>query len=237
MVRLVFRPYARVGRSICTSESLRASTGVSPGFALPRRSSPSFGSRHTRSRSAPPTTRRGTGRWCARGPSLVEGPREIPPRRTDATFAFTAPAGFVEPRDSRVRRTPWSVFQDGSGGQPSAFAADPERAGAAHPAETRYATAPNPAVVPRPRTGLANGTAPRLGAEAPRVRRAPRAGSKSVAAQAREGCARHRPRSTATDRTPLPAETGAHVRIRTASLGRWKTDPPGPFASVPPVYP
>ena len=67
MVRLVFRPYARVGRSICTSESLRASTGVSPGFALPRRSSPSFGSRHARSRSAPPTTRRGTGRRCARG--------------------------------------------------------------------------------------------------------------------------------------------------------------------------
>jgi len=46
MVRLVFRPYTQVWRSICTSESLRASTRVSPGFALPRHSSPSFGSQH-----------------------------------------------------------------------------------------------------------------------------------------------------------------------------------------------
>ena len=44
MVRLVFRPYTQVKRSICTSESLRASTRVSPGFALLRHSSPSFGS-------------------------------------------------------------------------------------------------------------------------------------------------------------------------------------------------
>jgi hypothetical protein len=44
MVRLVFRPYTQVRRSICTSESLRASTRVSPGFTLPRHSSPSIGS-------------------------------------------------------------------------------------------------------------------------------------------------------------------------------------------------
>lgn len=49
MVRLVFRPYAQVGRSICTSESLRASTRVSPGFALLRRRSPSIGSRRLHS--------------------------------------------------------------------------------------------------------------------------------------------------------------------------------------------
>ena len=85
-----------------------------------------------------------------------ETPREISPGKTDAPLAFTAPAGFVEPRDSRARRTPWSVFQDGSGGQPSAFAADPKRAGAAQLAEARNATAPSPAVVPRPRIGLAN---------------------------------------------------------------------------------
>jgi hypothetical protein len=51
MVRLVFRPYTQIWRSICTSESLRASTRVSPGFALPRHSSPSFGSQHLCSNS------------------------------------------------------------------------------------------------------------------------------------------------------------------------------------------
>ena len=70
MVRLVFRPYTQIRRSICTLESLRASTRVSPGFALHRHSSPSFGSQqicshsnlssenHDRSmvRLAPPTS-------------------------------------------------------------------------------------------------------------------------------------------------------------------------------------
>ncbi len=51
MVRLVFRPYTQIWRSICTSESLRASTRVSPGFTLFRHSSPSFGSQHTCSHS------------------------------------------------------------------------------------------------------------------------------------------------------------------------------------------
>lgn len=44
MVRLVFRPYTQVWRTICTSVSLRASTRVSPGFTLLKHSSPSFGS-------------------------------------------------------------------------------------------------------------------------------------------------------------------------------------------------
>lgn len=44
MVRLVFRPYTQVRRTICTSVSLRASTRVSSGFTLLRHSSPSFGS-------------------------------------------------------------------------------------------------------------------------------------------------------------------------------------------------
>ena len=51
MVRLVFRPYTQIWRSICTSESLRASTRVSPGFTLFRHSSPSFGSQHICSHS------------------------------------------------------------------------------------------------------------------------------------------------------------------------------------------
>ncbi len=51
MVRLVFRRYSQVRRSICTLESLRTSTRVSPGFVLLRYSSPSFGSRHVCSHS------------------------------------------------------------------------------------------------------------------------------------------------------------------------------------------
>ena len=48
MVRLVFRPYTQVWRSICTSEPRRTSTRVSSGFILFKHSSPSFGSQHTR---------------------------------------------------------------------------------------------------------------------------------------------------------------------------------------------
>jgi len=51
MVRLVFRPYTQVWQTICTSVLLRASTGVSSGFALLRHSSPSFGSQHVCSHS------------------------------------------------------------------------------------------------------------------------------------------------------------------------------------------
>ena len=53
MVRLVFRPYTQLRRSICTSESLRTSTRVSSGFILTRHSSPSFGSQHVCSRYLP----------------------------------------------------------------------------------------------------------------------------------------------------------------------------------------
>ena len=63
MVRLVFRPYTQIRRSICTSEPLRASTRVSPGFTLFRHSSPSFGSQHVCSNSnlSPKIM---IGRWC-----------------------------------------------------------------------------------------------------------------------------------------------------------------------------
>ena len=52
MVRLVFRPYTQVWRSICTSESLQTSTRVSSGFVLPKHSSPSFGYQRVRYNSA-----------------------------------------------------------------------------------------------------------------------------------------------------------------------------------------
>src|ERR1700730_1064695 len=63
MVRLVFRPYTQIRRSICTSESLRASTRVSSGFTLFRHSSPSFGSQHARS-TADPSQKVWSGRRC-----------------------------------------------------------------------------------------------------------------------------------------------------------------------------
>ena len=53
MVRLVFRPYTQIRRTICTSVSLRTSTRVSSGFVLLRHSSPSFGSQRACSRSIP----------------------------------------------------------------------------------------------------------------------------------------------------------------------------------------
>ena len=63
MVRLVFRPYTQVWRSICTSEPLRASIRVSPDFTLLRHSSPSFGSQRMCSYSnLLPKLR--IGRWC-----------------------------------------------------------------------------------------------------------------------------------------------------------------------------
>src|SRR5215475_4490556 len=64
MVRLVFRPYTQIRRSICTSESLRASTRVSSGFTLFRHSSPSFGSQHTCS-TADPSVNIRSGRRCS----------------------------------------------------------------------------------------------------------------------------------------------------------------------------
>ena len=59
MVRLVFRRYTQIRRSICTSEPLRASTSVSAGFALFRHSSPSFGSQQVRSNANLPKSRTG----------------------------------------------------------------------------------------------------------------------------------------------------------------------------------
>lgn len=138
MVRLVFRPYTQVGRPICTSGPLRTSTRVSSGFALPRHSSPSFGSCHARSCSTSPAGRARraggapAGRRRRRDPTSAGAPRPSPSLRRRVSFE--------RPSDSRACQTPWSVFQDGSGGTPTsprtpgareAWALPPRRRGAA----------------------------------------------------------------------------------------------------------
>ena len=65
MVRLVFRPYTQIWRTICTSVPLRASTRVSSGFTLFRHSSPSFGSQQICSDSNL-SLKIQIGRWCTR---------------------------------------------------------------------------------------------------------------------------------------------------------------------------
>jgi hypothetical protein len=66
MVRLVFRPYTQIWRTICTSVPLRASTRVSSGFTLFRHSSPSFGSQQIRSYSNTSAHGFDVGQWCRR---------------------------------------------------------------------------------------------------------------------------------------------------------------------------
>lgn len=104
MVRLVFRPYTQVRRTICTSVSLRASTRVSSGFAPLRHSSPSFGSRQVCSHSNP-SQKIGVGRRC--------NPQEDPTNQLPCALRVYLPV------DSHTCQTPWSVFQDGSNGEPT----------------------------------------------------------------------------------------------------------------------
>ena len=99
MVRLVFRPYTQVRRSICTLESLRTSTRVSPGFVLLKHSSPSFGSNQICSYSR--ISQKINGGWCC----------WVAPWHLILTFISLM--GF-SPANSHVWLTPWSVFQDGS---------------------------------------------------------------------------------------------------------------------------
>ena len=130
MVRLVFRPYTQVRRTICTSVSLRASTRVSSGFASLRHSSPSFGSRQACSNSNP-SQKIGVGRRCAPPPPEGGG---FPP------VSFLAPSGFHAPVDSHACQTPWSVFQDGSDGEPAGRCLERVRA----PRGTSRRRAPDP---------------------------------------------------------------------------------------------
>ena len=110
MVRLVFRPYTQLRRSICTSESLRTSIRVSPDFILAGHSSPSFGYQRARCRCAPvrrrptrerPDRRRTSGTpWeCERPvavhvrPRNVNSERHLPPATREAPpFTFIAPS-------------------------------------------------------------------------------------------------------------------------------------------------
>ncbi len=98
MVRLVFRPYTQVRRTICTSVPLRASTRISPGFTLLTHSSPSFGSKQICSYSR--ISQKINGGWCC---CLTTW---------HLILTFIAPMGFP-PANSHVCLTPWSVFQDG----------------------------------------------------------------------------------------------------------------------------
>ena len=88
MVRLVFRPYTHLRRSICTSESLRSSIRISPDFNLNRHSSPSFGSQHLSSTYSQHTRMIGSG-----GLHRLR----LIPRPDKRAFAFTAPLGLVDP--------------------------------------------------------------------------------------------------------------------------------------------
>ena len=87
MVRLVFRPYTHLRRSICTSESLRSSIRISPDFNLNRHSSPSFGSQHLYSAYSQHCEDDWKWRDCDREASSL----------TPKCFAFTAPMGLVSP--------------------------------------------------------------------------------------------------------------------------------------------
>ena len=96
MVRLVFRPYTQLRRSICTSESLRSSIRVSPDFNLARHSSPSFGSQHLCSAYSQHARMIGN-RGTAPGKGIV-------PKADERPFAFTAPLGLADPMArTRVR--------------------------------------------------------------------------------------------------------------------------------------
>lgn len=108
MVRLVFRPYTQVRRTICTSVSLRASTRVSSGFASLRHSSPSFGSRQACSNSNP-SQKIGVGQRCS-------PPRGFP------LVSFLAPSGFSHPSTCTHVRLLGPCFKTGRMGSPLAVA-------------------------------------------------------------------------------------------------------------------
>ena len=155
MVRLVFRPYTQLRRSICTSESLRTSTRVSSGFILARHSSPSFGSQHVCSRYSPPAMGHASPEPAPR--------RDRPSACVELAFTLIAPLGLVRPmtrthvgllgpcfktgrvdhRPTRRRRTPLPQRRDAtragigmgpSQGQPGHRGGPrPRRDGSAHP--------------------------------------------------------------------------------------------------------
>ena len=101
MVRLVFRPYTQLRRSICTSESLRSSIRVSPDFNLARHSSPSFGSQRVRS-------------CCSKRDEVELKRRDC--AKIIPKFAFTAPLGLVHPMTRTHVRLLGPCFKTGRRG-------------------------------------------------------------------------------------------------------------------------
>jgi len=113
MVRLVFRPYSHVRRTICKSVSLKASTRVSPGFAVRTNRSPSFGSHHECSYSNPSLER-------PVGGAVREG---LP------TFRFRSAEGFFGPNARIHVRLLGPCYKTG---RPQPFRRRPWNAGATH---------------------------------------------------------------------------------------------------------
>src|ERR1043165_3784384 len=122
MVRLVFRPYTQVRRTICTSVALRASTRVSSGFAPLRHSSPSFGSRQV----------------CSLEPfSEDQGRSAVHPSGGIAPVSFLAPYGFTRPLTRTHVRLLGPCFKTGRMGSPQASAGSAQ--GHRHAATARAA--------------------------------------------------------------------------------------------------
>jgi len=107
MVRLVFRPYAQVWRTICTSVSLRASIKVSRDFTLPRHRSPSFGSRHVGFCLTP----HGAAHAYFAAIEYKPGKWNI---KIASKVLLSLRNLVCVPKYSPTCQTPWSVFQDGS---------------------------------------------------------------------------------------------------------------------------
>ena len=138
MVRLVFRPYTQLRRSICTSESLRSSIRVSPDFNLARHSSPSFGSQRVCSCCSARCEVDAKRRGCAQKRDRLSG--------TNVPFAFTAPLGLVRPMARTHVRLLGPCFKTGRRGRrptrdrdadrPSERACYTSRLGYPPPAET-----------------------------------------------------------------------------------------------------
>ena len=207
MVRLVFRPYTQVGRPICTSGPLRASTRVSSGFALPRHSSPSFGSYRTRSRSTSPTLR-------ARRAGGAPGPRGagIPPQPARAGPHFHCATGFLPHPLTRARvRLLGPCFKTGRVGYRH------RRRPLAPPVER----GPVPTLATRRGRGALRTVRP--GRQSRRERGGPRPSPAAAKRSGREGAARKvcpRPREA--------ARSGRTGRCKARGRGREPPSPPSP---------
>ncbi|KAG2313785.1 hypothetical protein Bca52824_016907 [Brassica carinata] len=103
MVRLVFRPIPKSGERFAASVSLRASTRVSSGFArsgiVHHLSGPD---RHAHTRTL-----------LRRSRSVGSAPARDPTNQLPYALRVYSPV------DSHTCQTPWSVFQDGSNGEPT----------------------------------------------------------------------------------------------------------------------